>query len=105
MIEPHALVSEDFGKSWRDLRANLPTGAGSTKVIREDLYKGKPPLLGTEFGAFVSIEPREELDPSSTTTCPPWGRLEFALHPTTGEIVAATHGRACGSPTSPRSAR
>src|SRR5262249_39750689 len=34
--EPHPYVTEDYGKTWKSLRGNLPSG--SSRVLREDLY-------------------------------------------------------------------
>jgi len=88
--EPYLYVSEDYGQSWKSIRSNLP--AGSTRVLREDLVNPDVLYCGTEFAVWVSIDPRKT-----------WARLnnnlptvavhELAQHPTTGEMVAATHGR------------
>src|SRR5262249_40254536 len=45
--EPYVLVTDDFGATWKSLRANLP--AGSTRVLREDPVKKDVLFLGTEF--------------------------------------------------------
>jgi hypothetical protein len=65
---------------------------GSTKVVREDLYKENLLFLGTEFGAYVSVD-RGATWTRFNNNLPTVAVFEFALHPTTGEIVAATHGR------------
>src|SRR5205823_5559344 len=51
--EPYVYVTEDFGKTWKPLRGNLPTG--STRVLREDVENGDVLYLGTEFGAWASV--------------------------------------------------
>jgi len=88
--EPHVLVSEDFGESWKSLRANLPRG--SARVLREDLANEDLLYLGTEFGAFVSVDRGAS-----------WTRMEgdfptvavhdFAQHDSVPDVVVATHGR------------
>jgi hypothetical protein len=90
--EPYIYASEDYGRTWRSLRANLPTSAGSTKVIREDIQKENLLFLGTEFGAWVSVD-RGLSWTRFNNNLPTVAVFEFALHPTTGELVAATHGR------------
>lgn len=91
---PHPLVSEDFGKTWRSLRANLPRG--STRALREDRVNENLLYLGTEFGFWVSTDRGES-----------WSRLhnnlptvavhDIAQHASCGDIVLATHGRSLWS--------
>src|SRR5262245_18307416 len=50
--EPYVFVTEDFGQTWKSLRANLPTG--STRVCREDVANANLLYLGTEFAAYAS---------------------------------------------------
>lgn len=90
--EPYVFVTEDYGKSWRSLRANLPTVAGSTRVIREDIKNANLLYLGCEFGAWLSID-RGESWTTFRYQLPTVAVHEFAIHLTAGEIVAATHGR------------
>jgi photosystem II stability/assembly factor-like uncharacterized protein len=88
--EPHVYVTEDFGKTWKSLRANLPWG--STRVLREDV--GNPDLLflGTEFAAWASLD-RGHSWTKINNNLPTVAVHEFAIHPTSGEVVIATHGR------------
>jgi photosystem II stability/assembly factor-like uncharacterized protein len=88
--DPHVYVTEDFGQSWRSLRANLPLG--SSRVLREDLENRDLLYLGTEFGAWVSLN-RGESWVKLNNNLPTVAVHEFAQHPTAGEMVAATHGR------------
>ena len=89
--EPYVYVTEDFGKTWRSLRGNLPRG--STRV----------PARGHRATRTCCTSA-----PSSAQWCSldrgrSWNKLdgnlptvavhEIAKHPTAGEIVAATHGR------------
>jgi len=88
--DPLAYVSEDFGKTWRSLKSNLTWG--STRCLREDISNPNLLFLGTEVGAWFSIDRGRH-----------WNRFggdfptvavhEIAVHPENGEIVAATHGR------------
>ncbi len=88
--EPHVYVTEDFGQTWKSLRANLPTG--STRVLREDVQNPDLLFLGTEFAAFASLN-RGASWAKINNNLPTVAVHEFALHPTAGEMVAATHGR------------
>ncbi len=88
---PYVLVTEDYGATWKLLNANLPA-FGSTRVVREDLISPNLLYLGTEFGAWVSVDRGGH-----------WSRLgaglptvavhEFAQPTTAPDLVAGTHGR------------
>jgi photosystem II stability/assembly factor-like uncharacterized protein len=88
--EPYVYVTEDFGQTWKSLRANLPTG--STRVLREDIENANLLFLGTEFAAYVSTN-RGASWTKLNNNLPTVAVHEFAIHPKAGEIVAATHGR------------
>jgi photosystem II stability/assembly factor-like uncharacterized protein len=88
--EPYVYVTEDFGKTWKSLRANLPWG--STRCLREDVQNPNLLYLGTEFAAWASIN-RGESWAKINNNLPTVAIHEFAVHPTAGELVAATHGR------------
>jgi photosystem II stability/assembly factor-like uncharacterized protein len=88
--EPYVFVTEDFGHAWKSLRANLPPG--STRVCREDVANPNLLFLGTEFAAYTSLN-RGESWTKINNNLPTVAVHDFAIHPTAGEIVAATHGR------------
>jgi photosystem II stability/assembly factor-like uncharacterized protein len=88
--EPYVFVTEDFGQTWKSLRANLPSG--STRVCREDVANPNLLYLGTEFAAYASLN-RGQSWTKINNNLPTVAVHEFAIHPTAGEIVAATHGR------------
>jgi photosystem II stability/assembly factor-like uncharacterized protein len=88
--DPHVYVTEDFGQTWKSLRANLP--AGSSRVLREDIQNPDLLYLGTEFAAWASLD-RGRSWVKINNNLPTVAIHEFAQHPTAGEIVAATHGR------------
>jgi photosystem II stability/assembly factor-like uncharacterized protein len=83
-------VTEDFGKTWKSLRANLPSG--SSRCLREDTVNPNLLYLGTEFGAWCSLD-RGKMWNKLGGNLPTVAVHEFAIHPANGEIVAATHGR------------
>jgi photosystem II stability/assembly factor-like uncharacterized protein len=88
--DPYVYVTEDFGKTWKSLRANLPWG--STHVLREDITNPNLLFLGTEFGAWASLD-RGAAWTRINNNLPTVAVWEFAIHPTAGEVVIATHGR------------
>lgn len=88
--DPYVFVSEDFGKTWTSIRANLPWG--STRCLRESPFNENVLFVGTEFAAFVSVN-RGGLWNSLNSNLPTVAVHEFAFHPNNGEVVVATHGR------------
>jgi photosystem II stability/assembly factor-like uncharacterized protein len=88
--EPYIYVTEDYGETWKPLRANLP--AGSTRCLREDLFREDLLYLGTEFAAWASID-RGASWTKINGNLPTVAVHELAQHPSMGEMVAATHGR------------
>jgi photosystem II stability/assembly factor-like uncharacterized protein len=87
---PYVFVTEDFGQTWKSLRSNLPWG--STHCLREDIQNPNLLFLGTEFAAWVSVD-RGATWTKLNNNLPTVAVHDFAIHPTVGEIVAATHGR------------
>ncbi len=89
---PIVLVTENYGRTWRSIRANLPDSTGSAWVLREDLFNADVLYLGTEMATWVSID-RGASWTKLNSNLPTVAVHELAQHPTSGEIVAATHGR------------
>ena len=90
--EPYVFVSEDFGKSWRSIRANLPSAAGSCRVIREDRTRADLLYLGCEFSLWVSFD-RGEKWHRLNSNLPTVAVHEIAQHTLSGDVVLGTHGR------------
>jgi len=88
---PYVFATEDFGQTWRSLRANLPIG--STRVLREDMTNPNLLYLGTEFGLYGSIDAGNSWIKLHGTTLPTVAIHEVAQATTASEIVVATHGR------------
>ncbi|MBI2808309.1 MAG: PDZ domain-containing protein [Planctomycetes bacterium] len=89
--EPYVYVTENFGQTWRSLRANLPKT--STRVLREDIKNANLLYLGTEFALFASIDRGESWFKLNGKELPTVAIHEIAQATTANEIVAATHGR------------
>jgi photosystem II stability/assembly factor-like uncharacterized protein len=88
--DPLVYVTDDLGQSWKSLRGNLPWG--STRCLREDLENPDLLFAGTEFAVWASLD-RGSSWTKLNNNLPTVAVHDFALHPTAGEIVAATHGR------------
>jgi S1-C subfamily serine protease/photosystem II stability/assembly factor-like uncharacterized protein len=88
--DPYVFVSEDYGKSWKSLRSNLPWG--STRCLRESPFNENVLLIGTEFAVYASAN-RGEYWNKFNSNLPSVAVFDFAFHPNNGEVVAATHGR------------
>jgi photosystem II stability/assembly factor-like uncharacterized protein len=88
---PYVYVTEDFGKTWKVLHGTLPAW-GSTRVLREDVQNANLLFLGTEFAAWASVD-RGKSWTKINNNLPTVAVHEFAIHPTAGEVVIATHGR------------
>src|SRR5262245_46859246 len=90
--EPYVFVTEDFGQTWKSLKANLPTG--STRVLREDVANPNLLYLGTEFACFASINRGQAWTKiNGSAGLPTVAVHEFAPPTTANDLVVATHGR------------
>jgi photosystem II stability/assembly factor-like uncharacterized protein len=89
--KPYLFVTEDFGQTWANITNNLPA-VGSTRCLREDVENPDLLYCGTEFSIFASLN-RGQSWTRINNNLPTVAVHEIAVHPTAGEIVAATHGR------------
>jgi len=88
---PYVLVSEDYGKTWKAIASNLPAMSG-VEVVRE--HPSQPNLLfvGTEFGAFFSID-RGGHWSQLTGDLPAVPVWDMKIQTREHDLVLATHGR------------
>jgi hypothetical protein len=87
----YVFITTDFGESWKSLKSDLPVGV-TCRVIREHPRNQNLLFLGTEFGAFVSLDRGAH-----------WARLkgnfplvrvdDIQIHPRDNDLVLGTHGR------------
>ena len=90
-FKPYVLVSEDFGGSWKILSSRLPE-FGTVSVVREDRRNPDLLFIGTERGAFFSLDRGVS-----------WTRIkgnlplvpvdDIAIHPRENDLIFGTHGR------------
>lgn len=88
--EPYVYMTDDYGSTWKSIRANLPWG--STRCLREDVQNQNLLFVGTEFNVWASLN-RGGAWTKINNNLPTVAVHELAIHPTAGEMVAATHGR------------
>ena len=82
--------TNDFGASWVPIANNLP--AAPINVVREDPKDPEVLYVGTDLGAYVSLNRGAEWL-SLSTTLPTTTVHDLVVHPRDGEIVIGTHGR------------
>jgi photosystem II stability/assembly factor-like uncharacterized protein len=90
--QPYVFMTEDFGQTWKSLRANLPVGP--TRVLREDIANPNLLYLGTEFACYASIDRGNVWTKiNGDKGLPTVAVHEFAQPTTANDLVVATHGR------------
>ena len=88
---PHAYVTTDYGRTWRDISANLPA-KGYVHVVREDPKARGLLFLGTELGIFASIDNGGSWI-SLRQGLPAMPVEELRVHARDGDLILGTHGR------------
>jgi photosystem II stability/assembly factor-like uncharacterized protein len=92
VFRPLILLTEDGGRSWREIQGDLPEDS-PVRVVREDPVNRDVLYCGTETGAYVTLDRgRHWLRPGgrSLPTAPVY---DLAIHPREHDLIAATHGR------------
>ncbi|MEO6443693.1 MAG: glycosyl hydrolase [Gemmatimonadaceae bacterium] len=90
---PYVYHSSDFGRSFKSIAANLPTGAPDfVHVIRQDPVNPNLLFVGTDVGTYVSTNKGQSWQRfmSGFPTVPV---NDLKIHPRDHELIAATHGR------------
>ncbi|MDO5608134.1 MAG: hypothetical protein Q4G08_06740 [Capnocytophaga sp.] len=88
--EPFVFMSDDFGKTWNNLRTNLPDG--SANVLKEDPNNEQILYLGTQSGLYISFNLGESWHPF-TKNIPNVGVNDIYIDDKSGEMTVATSGR------------
>ncbi len=87
---PMILRTADLGKTWQSVTGDLPQG-DPVEVVREDQVNPRLLYAGTHFGIFASFDQGAH-----------WVRIgdvpsvrvdDIQIHPSTSDLVIATHGR------------
>ncbi|HKP86114.1 MAG TPA: hypothetical protein VJZ26_08460 [Blastocatellia bacterium] len=87
----YIFMSTDYGENWKSLKSDLPAGV-TCRVVREHPRNQNLLFLGTEFGAYVSLDRGAH-----------WTRLkgnlplvrvdDIQIHARDNDLVLGTHGR------------
>ncbi len=88
---PYVYKSTDFGKTWTSITGNLPAG-GAVQVIREHHREPNLLFVGTEFGAYYTIDGGTTWTPlhAGMPTVPIW---DLQIQERWNDLVLGTHGR------------
>jgi photosystem II stability/assembly factor-like uncharacterized protein len=84
-------VSEDYGESWTDLTGDLPVER-AVRTVREDPRNPEALYLGTEFGAFFSVD-RGGHWSQLALGMPTAAFNDLVVHPRDNDLIFGTHGR------------
>lgn len=87
---PYVYVSEDFGATWKSISSNLPTSP--VNVIKEDPVNMNMLYLGTDNGAYVSLDRGESWEVFSEGL-PNVAFHDLVIQQEAKHIVLGTHGR------------
>jgi photosystem II stability/assembly factor-like uncharacterized protein len=88
----YVYATTDFGETWKDISSNLPRNNGVVNVIRE--HHRNPDLLfvGTEFGAYFSLD-RGANWHKFKMNLPTVPVDDIVVHPRENDLIFGTHGR------------
>ena len=87
--EPFVFMSNDNGKSWTDIRSNLP--GSRVNVVKEDPINGQILYVGTDNGLYISFNLGESWQAFSKGL-PETGIRDIYINESTGEMQVATLG-------------
>lgn len=87
---PYVWRSDDYGKTWTSIAANLPFEPVNT--IREDPKKDNILYVGTDMGVYVSMDSGQSWMTYGTGV-PHTPVHDLVIHPRENEMVIATHAR------------
>ncbi len=92
-FKPYVYVSNDFGRTFRPVNSDLPTGgADFIHVVREDVANRDLLFVGTDVGAYVSTD-RGSHWQRFMTGLPTVPVYDLKIHPRDRDLIAGTHGR------------
>jgi photosystem II stability/assembly factor-like uncharacterized protein len=89
-FKPYVYVSEDFGKTWKDISSNLPISP--VNVIKEDPKAVNVLYVGTDDGTYVSFDRGGSWELFSAGL-PKVAVHDLVIHPEANDLIIGTHGR------------
>ena len=88
---PHVYRTDDFGKTWKSLVT--PVVKGYALALVQDPVKRDLLFLGTETGLYASLDGGKGWL-HLKRAIPTASVMDLVIHPSEGDLVIATHGRA-----------
>ncbi len=90
-FKPYVMRSTDFGRTWSSITGDLPDG-GSVQVIREHHRQPNLLFVGTEFGAFYTVDGGAHWTQlkAGIPGVPVW---DLQIQESWNDLVLGTHGR------------
>ncbi|HEY1655966.1 MAG TPA: hypothetical protein VGF86_12730 [Candidatus Tumulicola sp.] len=88
---PYAFATDDFGKTWRSISANLPSNR-FLRSLREDVDDPNLLFAGTQRGVWVSFD-RGLHWQSLRLNMPATAVYDLEIQPASGDLIVASHGR------------
>lgn len=88
---PCVLMTDDFGKTWKDISGNLPTRR-TAMVVREDRFNPDVLYCGTENAVYVSLDRGEEWVKLHGEALPTVPVYDVQQHRRESDLVLGTHG-------------
>ena len=89
--KPYVYKTNDFGKTWISLSADLPP-VGYLHVVREDLENKNLLFVGSEFGLFMSFDGGIKWM-AYKNEFPTVAVRDIQIHPRERDLLIGTHGR------------
>jgi photosystem II stability/assembly factor-like uncharacterized protein len=88
----YVYVTEDYGKTWAKLNANLPANE-PCYVIKEGLKNPSLLMLGTEFSLYFSFDRGQSWTKFQAANWPTVPVHDLEIQPQSEDLIIATHGR------------
>jgi len=89
-FEPMVFVSDNYGKAWKAIHANLPKEP--VNVVKEDPINENVIYVGTDHGVYVSTDKGTTYH-AFMEGLPNTPVHDLIVHPRENELVLGTHGR------------
>ncbi len=89
-FRPYVYRSDDYGQSWKNIGESIPISA--VNVIKEDPNNENVLYVGTDNGAYVSLDRGDTWHPFSEGL-PNVAIHDIVVHPEANDLLLGTHGR------------
>ena len=89
-FRPYVYVSEDYGKTWKNIQGNLPYEP--VNVIKEDTENENILYIGTDNGIYISFDRGLTYMPMGKDL-PRVAVHDLVVHPREKDLIIGTHGR------------